>query len=86
MNRPMSHALAIRSTWMFARVTHVRPRTSSGRGIGSGFGAAFAGLLMTDGSMALPLVIGAGMKVAYDLLLWLAFRRIRPPEEQRGTA
>jgi hypothetical protein len=28
-----------------------------------------------------PLVIGAGMKIAYDLLLWSAFRHRKPPEE-----
>jgi hypothetical protein len=28
-----------------------------------------------------PLVVGAGMKIAYDLLLWRAFRKVRPPEE-----
>jgi hypothetical protein len=42
---------------------------------------AFAGALMNDASMYLPLVIGAGMKIAYDLLLWRAFRAVRPPEE-----
>jgi hypothetical protein len=26
-------------------------------------------------------VIGAAMKIAYDLLLWRAFREVRPPEE-----
>ncbi len=41
----------------------------------------FAGALMMGDSLYLPLVIGAGMKIAYDLLLWRAFRRIRPPEE-----
>jgi MFS family permease len=44
---------------------------------------AFAGLLMAGDSMAAPLVIGAAMKIAYDLLLWAAFRRIRPPEEEK---
>ncbi|MBI2963590.1 MAG: MFS transporter, partial [Deltaproteobacteria bacterium] len=42
---------------------------------------AFAGALMNSDSMYLPLVIGAGMKITYDLLLWRAFRGIRPPEE-----
>src|SRR5688500_7236753 len=41
----------------------------------------FAGMLMRGHSLYLPLVIGAGMKIAYDLLLWGAFRKIRPPEE-----
>ena len=43
---------------------------------------SFAGLLMTGSSMTLPLVVGAGMKIVYDLLLWIAFRRARPPEER----
>lgn len=46
---------------------------------------AIAGLLMSGSSLALPLVIGAGMKIAYDLLLWRSFRRLHPPEE-RGPA
>jgi hypothetical protein len=44
----------------------------------------FAGLLMAGGRMFLPLVIGAGMKIAYDVLLWRAFRGIKPPEELAG--
>jgi MFS family permease len=42
---------------------------------------AFAGLAMTGDTMFLPLVIGAAMKIAYDILLWRAFRGIKPPEE-----
>jgi MFS family permease len=45
---------------------------------------AFAGLLMEDVSLMVPLVIGAGMKVGYDLLLWRAFRHVRPPEERQA--
>jgi MFS family permease len=41
----------------------------------------FAGMLMTGDTLFLPLVIGAAMKIAYDLLLWRAFRGIKPPEE-----
>jgi MFS family permease len=41
----------------------------------------FAGALMTNDSMHVPLVVGAAMKISYDLLLWRAFRGIRPPEE-----
>ena len=42
----------------------------------------FAGALMQGASMAAPLVIGALMKVGYDLALWTAFRRLKPPEER----
>jgi MFS family permease len=45
---------------------------------------AFAGLLMRGTSLATPLFIGAGMKIGYDILLYVAFRRRRPPEEQAG--
>jgi MFS family permease len=50
---------------------------------------SFAGLLMQGFSMTTPLVIGATMKVGYDLALWYAFRHRRPPEEHgaaTGTA
>ena len=43
---------------------------------------AFAGALMQGRTLYMPLVIGAAMKIAYDLLLWRAFRKIRPPEEE----
>jgi MFS family permease len=32
-------------------------------------------------SLGAPLVTGAGMKISYDLLLYRAFRHLRPPEE-----
>ncbi|MDD5330576.1 MAG: MFS transporter [Sulfuricella sp.] len=43
---------------------------------------SFAGLLMQYLSLGTPLIIGAGMKIAYDVLLYRSFRSIRPPEEQ----
>ena len=43
---------------------------------------AFAGAAMHAGAIGLPLVIGAAMKIGYDLLLWVAFRRVQPPEER----
>ena len=42
---------------------------------------AFAGLFMRSASLAAPLLIGAAMKIAYDGLLFAAFRSVRPPEE-----
>lgn len=49
-------------------------------------GPSIAGFLMSGASLALPLYIGAGMKLLYDLLLWRAFRKIRPPEESPRSA
>src|SRR5205807_10068431 len=44
---------------------------------------AGAGLAMSGVALASPLMLGAGTKIAYDLLLYFSFRRIRPPEELR---
>jgi len=41
---------------------------------------AFAALIDAQGKLVLPLVVGAGMKVTYDVLLYVAFCRTRPPE------
>ena len=38
-------------------------------------------LARSANSLAPALWIGAGMKITYDLLLWAAFRRVKPPEE-----
>jgi hypothetical protein len=46
---------------------------------------AIAGYLMSGSNLALPLLIGAGMKIAYDVMLWRSFRRVRPPEELEPT-
>jgi MFS family permease len=43
-------------------------------------------LAESAGSIALPLWIGAAMKIVYDLLLWKAFRKLRPPEERTEPA
>jgi hypothetical protein len=43
-----------------------------------------AGALMGDSFLFVPLVVGASMKIAYDLLLWRAFSHLRPPEEASG--
>ena len=45
-------------------------------------GPSLAGFFMQSASLMTPLVVGAAMKIAYDLMLWRAFRRVRPPEEE----
>jgi hypothetical protein len=42
---------------------------------------ALAGLFMQGVALVTPLPIGAGLKILYDVLLYLAFRRVKPPEE-----
>lgn len=41
-----------------------------------------AGFLMQGVALATPLLIGAGMKIGYDLLLWRSFGGLKPPEER----
>jgi MFS family permease len=43
---------------------------------------AFAGLLMAGHSLAMPIYVGAAMKIFYDIALWRAFRSLKPPEER----
>ena len=45
-------------------------------------GPPIAGLFMQGLAMSAPLVIGAGLKIGYDVLLYVAFRKVRPPEER----
>jgi Na+/melibiose symporter-like transporter len=45
---------------------------------------AFAGFLMRGLGLGAPLMVGASMKIGYDLLLYAAFRGHRPPEERAG--
>ena len=45
-------------------------------------GPAVAGLLMGRAASAAPLFIGASLKIAYDVLLYAAFSKVRAPEEQ----
>ena len=42
----------------------------------------FAGLMMQGGGLGLPLVFAGITKIAYDLLLWREFRKVKPPEER----
>lgn len=42
---------------------------------------AFAGFIMQEISLASPLLIGAAMKISYDLLIYVGFSKIKPPEE-----
>jgi len=44
-------------------------------------GSSISGFLMRGVSFGAPLVIGGSLKIAYDLLLYRSFRRLRPPEE-----
>ncbi len=44
--------------------------------------SAVAGVFMQQVAFAAPLLLGGGLKITYDLLLWRAFRHRVPPEER----
>jgi MFS family permease len=56
--------------------------TNVTRNIAWAVGPSFAGLVMQHVALGGPLVIGAALKITYDLLLFSAFRHVRPPEEE----
>jgi MFS family permease len=43
--------------------------------------SAVAGVFMQQVAFSAPLLLGGGLKIIYDGLLWRAFRHVRPPEE-----
>jgi MFS family permease len=47
---------------------------------------AMAGFAMRHLALGAPLLVGPGLKIAYDLLLYRAFRHLHPPEERPGRA
>ena len=55
------------------------------RTLGWAAGPAVAGVAMARFGLGAPLVVAAALKIAYDLALWVAFRRLRPPEEEPAT-
>jgi MFS family permease len=56
--------------------------TNVTRNVAWAVGPAVAGVVMQHVAVAGPLIIGGALKIAYDLLLYRAFRHLRPPEEQ----
>lgn len=60
--------------------------TNVTRNVAWAVGPSFAGVVMQHVALAGPLVIGGSLKILYDLLLYRAFRHVRPPEEERVAA
>jgi predicted MFS family arabinose efflux permease len=72
-----------RSAFVMSVVTpEERPAAASftavPRSLASAAGPTLAGILFAAGSMAAPLVACGVLKIAYDLALFAAFRRVRP--------
>jgi MFS family permease len=60
--------------------------TNLARNVFWAVGSTVAGLVMQNLAFSAPLVIGGGMKVTYDVALYRAFRKLRPPEERERRA
>jgi MFS family permease len=59
--------------------------TNVTRNVAWAVGPSFAGVVMQHVALAGPLVIGGVLKIGYDLLLYRAFRHVRPPEEETAA-
>jgi MFS family permease len=55
--------------------------TTFTRNVAYAIAPGLAGLAMSGVSLHVPLFLGGGIKILYDLLLYAAFRKIKPPEE-----
>jgi len=56
--------------------------TNLARSAARSISPSLAGYTMQHVALATPLFLGGSFKIAYDLLLYSAFRRLKPPEEQ----
>jgi MFS family permease len=76
-----------RSSYVMAVVTEAERAaaaslTSVPRSLAAAVSPMLAGTLMAASFRAWPLVICGGLKIAYDLLLLIQFRHVKPPEER----
>jgi len=55
--------------------------TTVSRSAGIAAGPTVATVLWSATSASVPFVLGALVKMTYDLTLWWLFRRVKPPEE-----
>jgi MFS family permease len=76
-----------RQSYLMAIVTPEERSFASGmsqlaRAAGRVTAPGIAGVAIQYGALWTPLAIGATLKIVYDLLLWRAFRHLKPPEEE----
>ena len=64
-----------------AERTTMASATMVGRSAGVALGPTVAAALWTAASASVPFVVGAVVKITYDLTLWRLFRTVKPPEE-----
>ena len=57
--------------------------TNTSRTVAQSMSPPISTQLMTVGAYTFPFVLGGGIKIAYDIAIYLNFRKIKPPEEAR---
>jgi MFS family permease len=55
--------------------------TNVARSLATALSPGLAGYAFSVAALGVPFFLAGGLKIAYDLLLWRSFRRLRPPEE-----
>jgi hypothetical protein len=55
------------------------------RGAGMTVSPMIAGAVLQAAAASVPFVLGGGIKAAYDVAMWFAFRNLKPPEEAAHT-
>ncbi len=56
---------------------------SVARNIGAAIAPVFTGTVLAVPSLGLPFLLAGGIKIIYDLWIFVIFRHVRPPEETR---
>jgi predicted MFS family arabinose efflux permease len=62
--------------------TYASGVTNLTRNVSWAAASSVAGLFMQKIAFSAPLLVGGGLKIIYDILLWRAFRHLKPPEER----
>lgn len=60
--------------------------TSVPRSLASAIGPVLSGYLLGISMFGWPLLVAGGVKIAYDTLLLVMFRKVKPPEEEQVAA
>jgi MFS family permease len=60
--------------------------TGVARTIGASLSPVIAGIFLANPAwLGLPFLLSGGLKILYDLALYIGFRSAKPPEEQRAN-
>jgi predicted MFS family arabinose efflux permease len=60
--------------------------TNFARSVSRSLTPSVAGYVMQHVALATPLFLGGSIKIAYDIMLYSAFRRLKPPEGETASA